>query len=256
MGVLVKEYSTNDLNMIASSDGVTNMFEDNTLIPKGYSALIYKTEYVNAIGVIQEINKNNISSLNKPADFDVNTIRSINPDINYKNVNSSEEQLVESKIETGSTVTKYFDINMVAVDANGVKANVTELNNDAEINVTLSDVELAKIKGEDVSLVRIHNGEATVIKTNLDKEQRKLTFKSDAFSTYALVYKRDLNVTFGLENDVPELKYTPRGLGDVVSDQSIDLIFDGISVSFEREADGSYTCPKGYFDKKVSKGYL
>lgn len=202
--------------MIASSDGVTNMFEDNTLIPNGYSALIYKTEYINAIGVTQEINKNNISSLNKSADFDVNTIRSINPYINYKNVNSSEEQLVESKIETGSTVTKYFDINMVAVDANGVKANVTELNNDAEINVTLSDVELAKIKGEDVLLVRIHNGTAEVIDASLSG--KVLSFKSDSFSTYALVYKRNLNVVFGLENGVTELKYTLRGLGDVVSD--------------------------------------
>ena len=254
-GTYKKEYSTGDLNFVGQNQGLYNMFEDNTLIPNGYPEMTYTLYYKKAIGINQQEAMKKASNFDSVGnEFNKAAVVELNPTIDYKNATSSETELVKSSgIEY--VATKYFDIKMVATDNNGNKANVTDFNGDISVNVTLSDAELEKITGkEGVSLARIHNEEAEVIDASLDEDTNTLTFESNAFSTYALVYKRSLNVTFGLEDGVPEPKYTLRGLGDVVSDNEIELVFNDTSVSFDREADGSYTCPKGYLDNKVFIG--
>lgn len=248
-GIFKEEYSTDKLEFMGQNLGLYNMFADNTLIPNGYPEMTYTLYYKNAISINQQDAMKKALNF-EPVDNDFNeTVTEVNPIIDYKIATSSESNLVKSSgIEYAAT--KYFDIRMVATDNNGNKANVTDFKGDISVSVTLSDAELEKIAGkEGVSLVRIHNGEAEVLEAKLNNNT--LTFESKAFSTYALVYKRNLNLTFGLEDGVPELKYTLRGLGDVVSDNLIELVFDGVSVLFDRETDGSYTCPKGYLDNRV-----
>lgn len=187
-GIVLKKYKTSDLEIDGSNTGVTNMFKDNTPIPNGYDELVYKKTFVKAIGIDQQSALAKVQSIQKiSADFDGSNISSINPDINYLEASAEDINKVSNTIDNNSSVTKYFDINMVAVDANNNKAYVTDFSDDIEVSLTLSDSELEKISNkDDVKLVRVHNGQTKIISATLNGNELK--FKSNQFSTYALVY--------------------------------------------------------------------
>lgn len=79
-------------------------------------------------------------------------------------------------------VLKYIDISLGAV-IDGKELMIPET--DGEVTVS---IELEKPANENYKIVRIHGSKAEVIDAQLDKDGKRLTFKTDKFSTYAVIY--------------------------------------------------------------------
>lgn len=79
-------------------------------------------------------------------------------------------------------VLKYIDISLGAV-IDDKELMIPET--DGEVTVS---IELEKPANENYKIVRIHGSKAEVIDAQLDKEGKRLTFKTDKFSTYVVIY--------------------------------------------------------------------
>ena len=66
---------------------------------------------------------------------------------------------------------------------------ITELTEEAVITLYLDDATLAKIKGNDFKLLRVHNGDAEKLDAELNGNA--LTFKTSKFSTYSIAVKME-----------------------------------------------------------------
>ena len=58
-----------------------------------------------------------------------------------------------------------------------------------EITVSFLVPEALRHSGRAYSIVRIHDGEAAMLEAQYDEESHMLSFETDRFSTYAVVYK-------------------------------------------------------------------
>ena len=77
-----------------------------------------------------------------------------------------------------------------------VTEKVPEPNGKVSITMAVPEEVLASgANPEDIKMVRIHNGETTVLPCTYDKETQTITFETDAFSTYSMVYKVAANDT-------------------------------------------------------------
>jgi LysM repeat protein/general stress protein 26 len=119
---------------------------------------------------------------------------------NNTTVSETDKGLVENKVEEvlGSdfTVGTYLDLTLwKQVEGSDAEA-VTEVPN-GKVKVTIEVPENMRVAGATYKIIRIHNGVATVIDTAVDETTWKLTFETDAFSTYALVYTENTTVSGG-----------------------------------------------------------
>lgn len=80
----------------------------------------------------------------------------------------------------------WLDVNMYAVDTNGNKAKVTEFNNEIGVTIYLDDSTLAKVKGKEIYVGRIHGDEQLVL-SYATLTGNALTFYTSKFSTFAIV---------------------------------------------------------------------
>lgn len=91
----------------------------------------------------------------------------------------------------GSSVTKYLDISLFK-RIDGVETKVGQAN--SPLTVTLTLPEEIRDPNRCFSVVRVHDGTATLL-TDLDNDPDTITFRSDSFSDYAIVYKDTAAVT-------------------------------------------------------------
>lgn len=78
-----------------------------------------------------------------------------------------------------------LDINLYSVDENGVSTKITSLNSPITINMYLPDDIVDSIKNKTIKVARFHGGVLSMLDANLNGNI--LTFKTDKFSTYAIV---------------------------------------------------------------------
>ena len=79
-----------------------------------------------------------------------------------------------------------LDINLYSVDENGVQTKITSLNSPITINMYLPDDVVNSIKNaKTIKVARFHGGVLTMLDATLNGNI--LTFKTDKFSTYAIV---------------------------------------------------------------------
>ncbi len=108
-------------------------------------------------------------------------------------VSDSDKTLVTENLPTNYMVGKYLDINLLKQISGEEAVKVTETPGGAvKIGFTIP-TELQK-SDRSYKIVRIHDGVATVLDTTVD-ENYELTFETDRFSTYALVYKDKASTT-------------------------------------------------------------
>lgn len=101
-------------------------------------------------------------------------------------VSSADAGVVENAVSgLGLTLGQYFDITLYASVA-GDRTQITETNGNITLVIDIPE----DLLGENrvYSMIRVHNGEETVLE-DLDKNPASITFRTDRFSTYALVYK-------------------------------------------------------------------
>lgn len=78
-----------------------------------------------------------------------------------------------------------LDINLYSVDGNGVSTKITSLNSPITINMYLPNDIVDSIKNKTIKVARFHGGVLSMLDASLNGNI--LTFKTDKFSTYAIV---------------------------------------------------------------------
>lgn len=102
-------------------------------------------------------------------------------------VSQSDKKAVENKMPKDFTVGTYLDINLWKQIGGSDVAKVKEVpNGKVEITITIPE-DLRKLD-RSFGIVRVHEGRADYLDGRLDSKYR-LTFDSDRFSTYAIVYQ-------------------------------------------------------------------
>lgn len=114
-------------------------------------------------------------------------------EIKEDTLDKETQEKVEKEIEklsaenkTDAVVCQYLDLS-VALLADGEEiGNVNELNKEVEFKIAIPK-DLLK-EGRKFYVVRVHNGEVEVLETTLN-EDGTLSFKTNKFSTYAVIYE-------------------------------------------------------------------
>ncbi len=137
--------------------------------------------------LLASLEESNINTEGKDPEIDISVTK-----IDENNISSDIKNQVSSKAKN-SVVLGYFDISVLVKDA--VSGNnigkLTKLSKKIKFTIALpSNFEKVKAgMNREYSIVRVHNGVVSVIPATLSKDGKYLTFETDRFSTYALVYK-------------------------------------------------------------------
>ena len=110
-------------------------------------------------------------------------------------VSAEDKTKVEAEAKE-QTIGMYLGVNMFKQVGDNEAVKIPELNGKVKIQLTVPDELLLKdtAKNRIYSIIRIHDGVATVLDAKFDAETKKLEFETDCFSTYALVYEDVIKV--------------------------------------------------------------
>lgn len=100
---------------------------------------------------------------------------------------SDEKDMLNKQTPSNSKLDQIvpLDINLYSVDENGVSTKITSLNSPITINMYLPDDIVDSIKNKTIKVARFHGGVLSMLDASLNGNI--LTFKTDKFSTYAIV---------------------------------------------------------------------
>lgn len=100
---------------------------------------------------------------------------------------SNEKDMLNKQTPSNSKLDQIvpLDINLYSVDENGVSTKITSLNSPITINMYLPDDIVDSIKNKTIKVARFHGGVLSMLDASLNGNI--LTFKTDKFSTYAIV---------------------------------------------------------------------
>ena len=101
---------------------------------------------------------------------------------------SNEKDMLNKQTPSNSKLDQIvpLDINLYSVDENGVSTKITSLNSPITINMYLPDDVVNSIKNaKTIKVARFHGGVLSMLDASLNGNI--LTFKTDKFSTYAIV---------------------------------------------------------------------
>ena len=104
-------------------------------------------------------------------------------------VSTEDKSMVEDGLKN-SVLGMYLNINLFSKVGNNEARQVTDTNGAVKIKFNVPDKLLNKDKSIErtYQIVRIHNGKRTVIDVTFNNKDNTISFESDKFSTYALVY--------------------------------------------------------------------
>ena len=100
---------------------------------------------------------------------------------------SNEKDMLNKQTPSNSKLDQIvpLDINLYSIDVNGVSTKITSLNSPITINMYLPDDIVDSIKNKTIKVARFHGGVLSMLDASLNGNI--LTFKTDKFSTYAIV---------------------------------------------------------------------
>ena len=105
-------------------------------------------------------------------------------------VTESDKKLIDNKLKADEKIGTILDI-VLNKNVDGNKNSVHELNSAIKLKVAIPENIInkdASLKRE-YSVIRIHNGESENISVDYNANDNTITFETDRFSTYAIVYK-------------------------------------------------------------------
>lgn len=98
----------------------------------------------------------------------------------------AREVISNAAASVNATIAEWLEIDLDIVDREGWMVNeITELS--APIEIAISTPAIDNAANYDFAVIRLHNGQATVL-PDLDSDPATITFKTDRFSVYAVVY--------------------------------------------------------------------
>lgn len=127
---------------------------------------ITDSEALKGVNVWLEVNEINDDNANETIIADKNVIQNSFPEYN---------------------VGTFFDINLFKKVGDSEENKISETDGDVEISFKLDAND--KWDMNSLAILRVHNGVSTLLDCKYDKDTSTLTFKTDKFSTYAIVYK-------------------------------------------------------------------
>lgn len=121
---------------------------------------------------------------------------------------SDEKDMLNKQTPSNSKLDQIvpLDINLYSVDENGVSTKITSLNSPITINMYLPDDIVDSIKNKTIKVARYHGGVLSMLDASLNGNI--LTFKTDKFSTYAIVAYGAVTPT----SNVADKKVGPKDL--------------------------------------------
>ena len=113
-------------------------------------------------------------------------------EVNEINDENVDETITADKNEIQNSFPEYnvatlLDINLFKKVGDSEEDKISETDGDVEISFKLDAND--KWDMNSLAVLRVHNGVSTLLDCKYDKDTSTLTFKTDKFSTYALVYK-------------------------------------------------------------------
>lgn len=104
-------------------------------------------------------------------------------------VTAKDKKAVEDIISGNYVVGSYFDISVILSVGNTTRT-ITDTEKKIEFTINLPEnlVNKDATVTRTYKIVRVHDGETTILDAAFDVASNKLTFKSDKFSTYAIIY--------------------------------------------------------------------
>ncbi|WP_242841958.1 ubiquitin family protein [Lachnospira multipara] len=113
-------------------------------------------------------------------------------EVNEINDDNVDEAIIADKKEIQNSfpeynVANFFDINLFKKVGDSEEDKISKTDGDVEISFKLDAND--KWDMNSLAVLRVHNGVSTLLDCKYDKDTSTLTFKTDKFSTYALVYK-------------------------------------------------------------------
>lgn len=121
---------------------------------------------------------------------------------------SNEKDMLNKQTPSNSKLDQIvpLDINLYSVDVNGESTKITSLNSPITINMYLPDDIVDSIKNKTIKVARFHGGVLSMLDASLNGNI--LTFKTDKFSTYAIVAYGAVTPT----SNVADKKVGPKDL--------------------------------------------
>ena len=130
--------------------------------------------------------------------------------LEVKEVQTNE--LIESSTK-GYIVGKYLNITLNKI-VNGTSESIHELTKKLKISIELPTELINKDKTitRTYFIARSHNGKVDILETNYDEKTNKLTFETDKFSDYAIIYKdkKELKTTVTTSINKSNTKQTTK----------------------------------------------
>ena len=121
-------------------------------------------------------------------------------------------ELIETSTK-GYKVGKYLDI-ILYKSVNGTSESIHELTKKLKISIELPTELINKDKTitRTYFIARSHNGKVDILETNYDEKTNKLTFETDKFSDYAIIYKdkKELKTTVTTSINKSNTKQTTK----------------------------------------------
>ncbi len=102
------------------------------------------------------------------------------------NAPESDKALVESA-KSDYTIGTYLDINLFKKVGNNEAVKITQTNGKMKVSIVLP--ESLRAEGRTFAAIRVHHDTAAALPATYDENSHKLSFETDGFSTYAIVYK-------------------------------------------------------------------
>ncbi|MGN0290565.1 MAG: hypothetical protein ACI4C5_01430 [Lachnospiraceae bacterium] len=124
--------------------------------------------------------------------------------------NDEELALIQS-VSDDKTIGQYLDINLTLKIEGMEERQITDLSDEINIIITMPDELLNSVSTKERTyyLVHVHNKEASVINGTYDSDNKQFTFKTDGFSTYAIVYK-EIDKSSDLQQTSVQKSGTPK----------------------------------------------
>ena len=113
-------------------------------------------------------------------------------EVNEINDENVDETIIADKNEIQNSFSEYnvatlLNINLFKKVGDSEEDKISETDGDVEISFKLEAND--KWDMNSLAILRVHNGVSTLLDCKYDKDTSTLTFKTDKFSTYAIVYK-------------------------------------------------------------------
>ncbi len=113
-------------------------------------------------------------------------------------VSDEDAKAIDSVLGGAEKIAQYFDISVILKDGENELGTLSELGREIEFTIVVPE-ELKSVANR-LYVVRVHDGKADKLDTKLN-EDGTLTFKTDKFSTYALVEGHEHSYTWTSDGD-------------------------------------------------------